>query len=93
MSPVDSLSPPFSLPEPAPPGVVWKIAWPNSWPTTSIGVAWRRLSCECPKCVEEPSQYALTSLRPTLARNPPPAPSMPLRPSQSPSIFHSVWTL
>ena len=56
MSPVASLMPPFSLPLPAPPGVVWKMAWPNSWATTSIAVGCRWLSLEWPKLVNEPFQ-------------------------------------
>jgi hypothetical protein len=92
MSPVDSFMPPVSLPEPEPPGVFWKMPWPNSWPTTSIEVAWRLLSCECPKWVEEPFQYALTSFRPTDAGKPPPVPLMPLRPSHTRSMSHSCCT-
>src|SRR5688572_23801934 len=92
MSPVASLMPPFSLPLPAPPGVVWKMAWPYSCATTSIGVTWRWLSEDRPKLVKLPFQNALTWFRPTRAGKPPPLPLMPLRPSHVPSMSHSRCT-
>src|SRR3954470_4281951 len=91
MSPVDSLMPPFSLPLPAPPGVVWNTAWPSSWPTTSIGVAWRVFAWLWPKLTYEPFQYAFTSASPTRIGGVLPLPRMPLRLNHDENMSTSRW--
>src|SRR6478609_3843732 len=85
MSPVPSPRPASLL---APPGVYWSRPWPNSWPTTSIEEI-HSLDWLWPIETDEPSQYALTSFRPTFTGQLPPLPLWPLRPSQSRSMSHS----
>src|SRR3954452_17126907 len=87
MSPVASETP-FAD---EPPGVLESTAWPNSYPTTSSEeIHWPAVLW--PTATYEPFQNAFSSLRPTRSANPRPLPVMPLRPSQSLSMFHSRWT-